>query len=222
MNLADLVRDKSGLEIGGPSYLFNENGMYASIGSLNNVIFSATTVWATFSDKVFNYYPGKQGQVYEMDAVDLSRIETASYDVLLSSHNLEHIANPLRAMKEWARVVKPGGHIILVLPEKSCCFDHRREYTPFETIYDKYHRRVGEDNLDSLPEILRLHDLTQDPAAGNFEQFTRRSLDNFQNRCLHHHVFNRELVVAMAHFVGMTLIHHQTQGLNMWFVLRNS
>jgi SAM-dependent methyltransferase len=220
MDFAGLVRDKSGIEIGGPSGLFNHSGIYAAIGSLNNVIFSADTVWANFTDKVFSYYPGKEGKVFEMDAVNLSLIPDDSYDVLLSSHNLEHIANPLKALKEWVRIVKLGGYIILVLPEKSVCFDHRRQYTSFETIYDKYHRNVGEDNLESLPEILRLHDLSLDTPAGNFEQFTRRSLDNFKNRCLHHHVFNRELVKAMAHFVGIKLIHHHIEGLNMWFVLQ--
>ena len=33
-----------------------------------------------------------------------------TYDVLLSSHTLEHIANPLRALSEWKRIVGDDGH----------------------------------------------------------------------------------------------------------------
>ena len=35
----------------------------------------------------------------------LDGIDDASYDVVLASHTLEHIANPLRALSEWRRVV---------------------------------------------------------------------------------------------------------------------
>jgi SAM-dependent methyltransferase len=41
------------------------------------------------------------------------------YDFCFASHVLEHIANPLKALQGWIRIVKPGGHIILVLPEKN-------------------------------------------------------------------------------------------------------
>lgn len=212
-----LLKDKSGIEIGGPSYIFNS--LYARIGHLDNVIFAMQTIWKTFSDTKYRFYPGKEGQVFERDAVDLATIPTDTYEFLLSSHNLEHIANPLKALQEWIRIVKPGGYIIMVLPNKIHCFDHRRPYTTFETILDKYNRNVGEDNLESLAEILQLHDLSKDVAAGNHQQFTLRSLDNFKNRCLHHHVFNHELVVAMATFTHTTLVHSHIDGLNMWFIL---
>ena len=51
-----------------------------------------------------------------------------------------------------------------------------------------------EDDLADLDEILTLHALALDPPAGNFAAFERRSRANFQNRCVHHHVFDlREL-----------------------------
>jgi hypothetical protein len=33
-----------------------------------------------------------------------------------------------------------------------------------------------------------------DPPAGTPEQFRARSLKNFENRCLHHHVFDAALI----------------------------
>jgi ubiquinone/menaquinone biosynthesis C-methylase UbiE len=39
-----------------------------------------------------------------------------SFDRLIAAHVLEHIYRPHEVLREWARVVKPGGVITLVLP----------------------------------------------------------------------------------------------------------
>ena len=39
-------------------------------------------------------------------------------DTIFSSHLLEHIANFPAALKEWWRILKPGGHLILYLPDE--------------------------------------------------------------------------------------------------------
>jgi len=53
---------------------------------------------------------------------------------VFASHTLKHIENPLKALTEWLRITKNKGYIILVLPEKSFCFDHRRDVSDFEII----------------------------------------------------------------------------------------
>jgi ubiquinone/menaquinone biosynthesis C-methylase UbiE len=40
----------------------------------------------------------------------------ASFDRLIATHVLEHLLNPVDVMKEWFRVVRPGGVISIVLP----------------------------------------------------------------------------------------------------------
>ena len=57
-------------------------------------------------------------------------------------------------------------------------------------MFEDFKNGTGEDDLTHLPEILELHDLACDVGAGTFEQFRARSLENFSNRCLHHHVFD--------------------------------
>ena len=39
-----------------------------------------------------------------------------------------------------------------------------------------------------------------DLAAGNLSEFTKRSLDNFNNRCLHHYVYNDELLMDICNY----------------------
>jgi phosphatidylethanolamine/phosphatidyl-N-methylethanolamine N-methyltransferase len=49
------------------------------------------------------------------DATDLS-FEDESFDRVIAAHVLEHLPNPHQVMREWMRVLKPGGTLSLVLP----------------------------------------------------------------------------------------------------------
>jgi SAM-dependent methyltransferase len=145
-----------------------------------------------------------------------------TYDFCFSSHCLEHIANPLKAIKEWLRIIKNDGYVIIIVPEKSECFDHKRNYSNFSTLVSQYEKNVGEDDLSTLPEILQNHDLSMDGPAGNFQEFTQRSLKNFDNRCLHHYVYNSELLLDICNYFNCEFVHTITIGLNIWFVMKKN
>jgi SAM-dependent methyltransferase len=211
------VCGRSGLEIGGPSLFFRTFlPIYECIASLDNCVFANTTIWEGKIADPFEYCPGKAaGHNYIVDGRALDRFGDASYDFVLSCHNLEHIANPVKALKEWVRVTKPGGCIILVLPDYRRTFDHSRTPTPVRHMLDDYANAVGEDDQTHLAEILAKHDLSKDPGAGNWEDFRQRSLNNLQYRALHHHVFDaqntRELLSAVnlqVEVVETVLPHH--------------
>ena len=63
------------------------------------------------------------------DAQDLAVISDNAYDFLISAHVIEHMKNPLLALEHWSRVVKPGGLIYLIAPDKRAIFDHPRART---------------------------------------------------------------------------------------------
>lgn len=42
----------------------------------------------------------------------------ASFDTVHSSHCLEHMIDPVAALERWWSLVKPGGHMILVVPHE--------------------------------------------------------------------------------------------------------
>src|ERR1700744_419573 len=188
------VAEKSGLEIGGPSKVFEEGiltlPIYPLIGRLDNCDFSRDTTWASHEDS-YIFSPGKPpGKSIFRDASNLSSIADHTYDFILSSHNLEHFANPVKALQEWKRVTRPGGALVVILPDYSKTFDHRRTPTSVDHLFEDFKQETQEDDLTHLPEILDKHDLSLDPGASSQEAFHRRSLDNFNNRCLHHHVFD--------------------------------
>ncbi len=59
-------------------------------------------------------------------------------DYLLASHVLEHVANPVAALAEWYRVVRPGGTIYCVVPNRLATFDRSRELTSVEHLLADY------------------------------------------------------------------------------------
>ncbi len=207
-----LLAGRAGIEIGGPSpIVFGREGclpLYRVVGRLDNCNFSRTTLWegAIQEGTTFRFdeehAPGRQ---YIAEATDLGTLPSESYDFVLSSHTLEHIANPLQAMFEWKRLLREKGILVLVVPHKDGSFDHRRALTPFEHLLDDFQRGTTEEDLTHLPEILMLHDFSQDPGAGDFAAFKERAEQNLQHRCLHHHTFDTLLVAQMVDYVGMQI-----------------
>ena len=52
------------------------------------------------------------------DAMLMEGVEDASYDFVHSSHCLEHLADPATALRNWVRICKPGGHLLLMVPDE--------------------------------------------------------------------------------------------------------
>lgn len=208
----ELVRDRSGIEIGGKSGVFSERGvlpLYEAVGSLDNCNFATTTTWegSIAEGANFRFSTNRPaGMQFVSETTNLDRIESGRYDFLLSSHVLEHSANAIQALSEWLRVVKDGGSLMVLLPHREATFDHRRPVTTLDHFVEDYAGGVGEDDLTHLPEILELHDLQRDPGAGTREAFVRRSNANLENRCLHHHVFDTTLVAQLLDHMGLQLL----------------
>ncbi len=210
------LKEKNGLEIGGPSDIFKKGGLvpvYTVAHNLDGCNFNTTTVWEGRIEEGPNrylFYSRKsKGYQYIKDAVDLTGINNENYDFILSSHSIEHIANPFKALSEWLRVLKTGGLLLLVTPHKDGTFDHNRPITQLQHLIDDFDRSVTEGDMTHLPEILELHDLSLDPPAGDLPSFRQRSMKNYENRCLHHHVFDANLVARMIHHFKLQILDIQ-------------
>lgn len=52
------------------------------------------------------------------DAQTMRGIAMESFDFVHSSHCLEHMQNPLMALSAWWSVLRPGGHMIVLVPDE--------------------------------------------------------------------------------------------------------
>lgn len=212
---------ENAIEVGGPSGFFQDSKLYEKINNLVIVNFSTATVWLK-EDKV-EYVKGKIALIKPGEGTELSSLFPCErFDLFLSSHSLEHTANPIKMLVEAHKILKPEGEIIIIVPDKKTIFDRKRPDTTFEHLVDDFEKNVDEHDLTHLEEILSLHDLRLDPPAGTHEKFRERSLMNFENRCLHHHVFTQDTIKKCVEKAGFKIKEQKQSGLNLITVAKRS
>lgn len=52
------------------------------------------------------------------DAQIMGGAADESFDFVFSSHCLEHLRDPEEGLKNWFRVLKPGGHLVITVPDE--------------------------------------------------------------------------------------------------------
>lgn len=69
------------------------------------------------------------------DANHLSRYVVGPYDFAFASHVLEHMDDPAASLKDWLRVIRPGGHLIVLVPDEDLY-----EQGVFPSIFNSDHK----------------------------------------------------------------------------------
>lgn len=101
--------------------------------------------------------------IRDIDREGLSGFADGHYDFVVLSHVIEHLADPIGALKEVFRVLRPGGHAVIAAPDRHYTFDRFRENTPFGqllAIHLREEMKVSDEQyLDFLggvyPKLLR-------------------------------------------------------------------
>ena len=71
------------------------------------------------------------------DAQLMEGVSDGQYDFVHSSHCLEHLVDPHAGLRNWIRVVKPGGHIVVTVPDEDMY-----ERGVFPSTFSKDHKHV--------------------------------------------------------------------------------
>ena len=135
-----------------------------------------------------------------------------SLDYVATSHVLEHVANPVAAFKEWMRVLRHGGLIYLVVPDRRFTWDHARELTPPEHMFADFQRGTTQSDGTHIADFVDNVDWTTfSPTTPPEEHAEKKRLmretyahavKNALEINIHFHVFEpsnlRALVLAMT------------------------
>jgi len=99
----------------------------------------------------------------EEDAANLSFADN-SFDRLIATHVLEHISDPHRVLREWVRVLKPGGILSLLLPTDpgivwrfGRTFGPRRRFLKTGLPYDYWMAREHINPIHNLIALIRYY-----------------------------------------------------------------
>ena len=118
------------------------------------------------------------------DAETLDSVADASYDSLIAAHVIEHMRNPLGALAAWCRVLKPGGLLYLVAPDKRTMFDKRRVRTTIEHMVLDYREPSRERDFEHyLDYAIHVDEKQGEAAIGHARQLV---CDDYS---IHYHVF---------------------------------
>jgi SAM-dependent methyltransferase len=94
------------------------------------------------------------------DAEFMNGVADGTYDFVFASHCLEHIRDPKVGIANWFRILKPGGHLIVNVPEEDLYeqgvfpsthnLDHKHTWTMFKT------RSWSDKSVNSLELLMSL------------------------------------------------------------------
>lgn len=87
--------------------------------------------------------------------------EDSSFDEIYASHVLEHLDRPFGVMREFHRILAPGGVLILKVPHFSRGFTHAEHAHGFDVsfplYFNKHFTRSGYFGVDFRLEKMELH-----------------------------------------------------------------
>lgn len=80
-----------------------------------------------------------------------------TYDFVYSSHALEHMNDPRKSIREWFGLLKPGGHMVIIVPDSELY--EQGVFPPMFNPEHKYRFTLDNDlkgvNLVSIDELIR-------------------------------------------------------------------
>jgi SAM-dependent methyltransferase len=98
-----------------------------------------------FSDSMDTIYKRAElegfGEALPVDIIasgDDLPLPDESQGFVVSSHVLEHMPDPIKALAEWCRVIRPGGYILMIVPHRDRIFDKPRPRTPLAEVIRRH------------------------------------------------------------------------------------
>jgi SAM-dependent methyltransferase len=148
-------------------------------------------------------YPELAGErLVEPDIVDdaqvLGTVESASCDFVIAAHVLEHLPNPIQAIENWLRILRPAGLLYLVVPDKRVSFDRARVRTSIEHLLLDYRRPSADRDFEHFLEYASLvHNARGEAALREADRLKQTA------HSIHFHVLMPSDVVAMLQWMAV-------------------
>lgn len=94
--------------------------------------------------------------IVEVDVIargDKLEFPEDTFDAVVSCHAFEHLCNPLRALFQWIKITKNGGHIYMIVPDMRFTFDKNRELTSVAHLVNDYIHDIDEVELSHYQSV---------------------------------------------------------------------
>jgi len=138
--------------------------------------------------EVFNADVVEPDILIDLDRSDLAELRSHGFDFFIANDVIEHLANPVRFLKNVHDVMKPGALLFLSVPDRDYTFDHNRELTSNEHLWSEFERNVTTVDAAHLRDFIQHTETTGVPR----NPWRRRQLYRYhRQRSIHVHVWNQ-------------------------------
>lgn len=84
------------------------------------------------------------------DAHEMPGVADATYDFVYSSSSLEHMDDPVKAVTKWWSILKPGGYLIISVPDRDLFEKKKTLPSRFSTDHKHYFLLDQDDPPDTM------------------------------------------------------------------------
>lgn len=206
------------------------SGVGIEIGALHNPLKLPPAATARYVDRLSvadlrSQYPELAAE--ELVNVDiladgelLETIPDSTQDFVIANHFVEHCQDPIGAVLNMLRVLKPAGVLYLALPDKRCCFDADRPVTPLAHLMRDHNEGPECSRREHFEEWARLVNKVPD------EQVSQE-MDRLMgmNYSIHYHVWTPpemlEFILAIRKMTAFEIeLSYHHDGVEVIFILR--
>jgi len=227
LGTGEAQRPKLDREMIAQTYL---TGLGIEIGALHNPLKLPPAATAKYVDRLpvselREQYPELAEQ--ELVNVDiladgerLESIADSTQDFVIANHFVEHCQDPIGALLNMLRVLKPTGILYLALPDKRCCFDSDRPVTSLEHVLRDHSEGPEWSRRGHFEEWARLVNKT---AVEDVDTEIERLMSI--DYSIHYHVWTPlemlELILALRKLTAFEIeLFFEHDGVEVIFILR--
>ncbi len=132
---------------------------------------------------------------FDMEDGDANRIGNyinGEFDFVFSSHCLEHLFNPKESLKEWWNLVRPGGHLIFIVPDEDL---YEQGYWP--SLFNSDHKWTFTISKHSSwsPVSINIMEIIADLDKCEVVQIVLQD-NNYDRSLLRHAFYDRAIVLS--------------------------
>lgn len=91
----------------------------------------------------------------DIDHDGLQQFEPDSFDFVIANHVIEHLANPIKLVRDAFALTKPGGAVIISAPDKNYTYDKARPLTPYDHLWSDFVNDVRENDDEHYMDFFR-------------------------------------------------------------------
>ena len=141
--------------------------------------------------------------IANLDRDRLGALDDASVDFVIASHVLEHLADPIGILDAIHRVLRPGGVLLILLPDRHRTFDQFRDPTDLDHLTVEHEAgitEVDDAHIEAFLLATAPRDMPRSQYLSDDPDVRRGQIDVHRRRSVHVHCWDQDEFLPVLEF----------------------